>query len=144
MVENKKTANQKIKILIVDDDHVCLEAIKQLLLSSYQCKVDAIDSAEKALNRINEMELQWQPKWYDLIFMDINMPILKGDLLTKIIKETQSNMENTPVIAITGQETAINEKLFFDRGIVEIIIKPVTVEKLNTVMRKYLRINTER
>jgi two-component system sensor histidine kinase/response regulator len=143
MVENKKIANQKVKILIVDDDHVCLEAIKQLLLSHYQCEVDAVDSAEKALNRVNEMELQWQPKWYDLIFMDINMPILKGDLVTKIIK-AESKMEKIPVIAITGQETAINEKLFFDRGIVEIIIKPITVEKLNTVMRKYLCINTER
>lgn len=137
-------ANQKVKILIVDDDHVCLEAIKRLLLNHYQCEVDAIDSAEKALNRVNEMELQWQPRWYDLIFMDINLPILKGDLVTKIIKAESNNMERTPVIAITGQETTINEKLFFDRGIVEIIIKPVTVEKLDIVMRKYLRINRER
>jgi CheY-like chemotaxis protein len=144
MVENKMKANQKVKILIVDDDHVCLEAIKRLLLNHYQCEVDAVDSVEKALNRIYEMELQWQPRWYDLIFMDINLPILKGDLLTKIIKETESNMEKIPVIAITGEETAINEKLFFDRGIVEIVIKPVTVEKLDTVMRKYLCINRER
>ncbi len=139
MVENKKIATQKIKILIVDDDHVCLEAIKQLLLNHYQCEVDAVDSAEKALNRVNEMELQWQPKCYNLIFMDINLPILKGDLVTKIIK-AESNVERTPVIAITGQDTAVNEKLFFDRGIVEIVIKPVTIEKLNYVMKKYLRI----
>jgi|GEM_PF-6842061 len=137
MIENKRASNKKVKILIVDDDRVCLEAIKQLLLNHYQCDVDAVDSVEKALNRIYEMELQWQPKWYDLIFMDINLPILKGDLLTKIIKETESNMEKTPVIAITGSETSVNKKLFFDRGIVEIIIKPVTIEKLNTVIKKY-------
>jgi len=80
------------KILIVDDDPICLKVVKTLLIDNYQCQVDIAVSATQALDRIYEMGLEWQPKWYDLIFMDINMPVLNGDKVTKIIKETEANM----------------------------------------------------
>jgi two-component system sensor histidine kinase/response regulator len=128
------------KILIVDDDPICLKAVKTLLIDNYQCKVDVAVSATQALNRIYEMGLEWEPKWYDLIFMDINMPVLNGDKVTKIIKETEANMKTIPVIAITTADSAKRQNEFLKLGITEVLIKPITVDQLKVVMKKYLGI----
>ncbi len=128
------------KILIVDDDPICLKVVKTLLIDNYQCQVDIAVSATQALDRIYEMGLEWQPKWYDLIFMDINMPVLNGDKVTKIIKETEANMITTPVIAITTKNSAERQDEFLKLGITEVLIKPITAEQLKVVMKKYLGI----
>lgn len=128
------------KILIVDDDPICLKAVKTLLIDNYQCQVDIAVSATQALDRIYEMGLEWQPKWYDLIFMDINMPVLNGDKVTKIIKETEVNMKTIPVIAITTENFAKRQAEFLKLGITEVLIKPITAEQLKVVMEKYLGI----
>ena len=128
------------KILIVDDDPICLKVVKTLLIDNYQCQVDIAVSATQALDRIYEMGLEWQPKWYDLIFMDINMPVLNGDKVTKIIKETEANMKTTPVIAITTADSAKRQDEFLKLGITEVLIKPITAEQLKVVMKKYLGI----
>ena len=129
------------KILIVDDDPVCLKLIKTLLIDNYHCEVDIVESAAQALHCIYEMGMEWKPKWYDLILMDINLPVLNGDVVTKIIKESETRMEHIPVIAITVDPTAAVEKdKFLKLGITDIVIKPITNEKLAAIMKKYLNI----
>lgn len=137
---NKQATNVDsiAKIFVVDDDSICLQAVKILLLDNYYCEVDTADSVDQALNRIYEMNLQWQPRWYDLVLMDINLPIFNGDVLTQIIKKTETNMQTIPVIAITNEQSASKKDSLFACGITDVIIKPVTIKKLNAVMKKQI------
>jgi CheY-like chemotaxis protein len=129
------------KILIVDDEPICLKLIKTLLTNNYQCDVDIVESAAEALHCIYEMAMEWKPNWYDLILMDINLPVLNGDVVTKIIKESETRMQHIPVIAITVDATAAVEKeKFLELGITDVVIKPITNEKLAVIMKKYLNI----
>jgi CheY-like chemotaxis protein len=129
------------KILIVDDDPICLELIKTLLTNDYHCEVDVVESAEDALYRIYKMVMEWNPKWYDLILMDINLPILNGDAVTKIIKETESQIKHIPVIAITSSQISdLEQSKFLEMGIGDVVKKPVTNEKLAAILKKYLNI----
>ncbi len=129
------------KILIVDDDPICLEFTKTLLIEDYHCDVDVVESAEDALDRIYNMMMEWKPKWYDLILMDIHLPILHGDAVTKIIKETESHAKHIPVIAITvSQLSDLEQTKFLEMGISDIVRKPVTNEKLAAILKKYLNI----
>jgi CheY-like chemotaxis protein len=129
------------KILIVDDDPICLNLIKTLLTNDYQCHVDIVTSAADALHCIYEMAMEWNPKWYDLILMDINLPLLNGDVVTKIIKESETRMRHTPVIAITADAAAaVEPEKFLELGINDVVIKPITNAKLALIMNKYLNI----
>lgn len=126
-----------LKVLVIDDDPVCLKSVKSLLSTQYGYEVDVVESPVDALNRLYAMAMEWEPKWYDLILMDINMPVVKGDVLTKIIRQTETNMQNTPIIAITGRLAKGQETRLLKKGITDIILKPITSDKINLIVEKY-------
>lgn len=130
--------SRKIKILTIDDDEICLKAIKQLLLDNYTCEVETFDSATTALNNVNLMELEWKPKHYDIILTDIKMPIISGDMLTKIIKKTVPHINSTPIIGITSGITTEQQQSLIQNGINDVLLKPITFKTLNEVLKKYL------
>jgi len=127
------------KFLVVDDEKVSLQAIKMLLLHNYHCTVDVVSSVAEALNRLYTLALEWQPKWYDLVFMDINMPVMQGDLLSKVMRETEKSMQSTPIVAITGGVSEAQRQRFAEFGIHDVVFKPLTLEKLDVVIKKYLK-----
>jgi DNA-binding NtrC family response regulator len=128
------------KILIVDDDPRCLSAVKKILDYNYSFKVDTFDAADKVLTHLYDMEFEEQPEWYDLIFMDVRLPVLEGGTLVKIIKETESKLITKPIIAITGFLDNETAKQLKKVGITEIIEKPITFQKISAIIAKYLNI----
>ena len=127
---------ETVKILIVDDDPICLKFIKTLLTNDYQCDVDIVESAEDALHCIYEMVMDWKPNCYDLILMDINLPILNGDVVTKIIKESETLMRHIPIIAITVDSTDAAEKdKFLKLGIDDVVAEVLPADKATAVKR---------
>jgi CheY-like chemotaxis protein len=128
------------KILIVDDDLGCLRLIKAILEDNYFFEIETFDAPDKVLTHLYDMEFEEQPKWYDLIFMDIRLPVLKGDALIKIIKETESKLITKPIVAITGFLDKDVIKQLMKVGIEDIIEKPITIEKISPVIEKYLKV----
>lgn len=61
---------------------------------------------------------------YDLILMDVNMPVMDGLEATRIIKKTY----NTPIIALTAVEIAEMRQSILDSGMDDIIIKPYDIK----------------
>lgn len=131
-------ADDKVRILVVDDDVVCLRAIEMILKEYDDCDLEKVDSAEKALICVYEKGLELQPKWYDMILMDIKLPVLKGSVVTKIIRETEARLSDIPIIAITGSATEEDIKHYIELGMDEVLIKPVTKKMLDKVFKKYL------
>jgi FixJ family two-component response regulator len=128
------------KILIVDDDPICLKIMKTLLVKNYAFDIETFDAPDKVLTHLYDMEFEEQPKWYDLIFMDVRLPVLKGDTLIKIIKETESKLISKPIVAITGFLDEEVTRQLKKVGITDIIEKPITLEKLAMVIEKYLNV----
>ena len=136
MEPTKESIN--VRILVVDDDAVCLKAVELLLTDIYDCEVETVDSAEKALTNVYEIGLDLNPRWYDLILMDIKLPILKGSVVTKIIRETEEHLQNVPIIAITGSATEEDKQQYIKLGMNDVLIKPLTEGVMNEIMHKYL------
>lgn len=133
---------QKIaRVLIIDDDYICLKALKDLLIENYSCKVDAFRSVEEILTRIYEIDIEqeWQPVGYDIIFVDIQLPKFNGDVLASIIRKTKTRLKTTPIIAITAYSKSLtDENKLKKMGITDLIIKPVIYKTLDTMLNKYL------
>lgn len=126
----KFKSGREPKILLVEDNNV-VQKIQCSLLNPIGCHIDAIDSGEKAL------EL-FEPGKYDLIFMDIGLPGIQGDIATKFIRKMESGTgTRTPIIALTAHSTEESSKLYLSSGIDDIITKPLSYDQAIRVFDRY-------
>ena len=100
------------KIMIVEDDKVIAEELYNLLKSSnYEAII--LTDFKNAKNEILKSGV-------DLILLDINIPILNGEILLKeILKES-----NLPIIMVTSKSEEADEVLSYSYGADDYIIKP--------------------
>lgn len=73
---------------------------------------------------------------YDIIFMDIQMPVLNGvDATKKIIEyEKQENLEHTPIIAVTANALKGDRERFLLEGMDEYISKPINLDRFIEIL----------
>ena len=100
------------KIMIVEDDKVIAEELYNLLKSSnYEAII--LTDFKNAKNEILKSGV-------DLILLDINIPILNGEILLKEIRKES----NVPVIMVTSKSEETDEVLSYSYGADDYIIKP--------------------
>lgn len=107
--------NQKIEIMVVDDEPINLSVLTQILSPSFTIR--AFKSAKVALDKIIE---GYQPS---LILLDINMPEMTGYEFLDILK-TDEQTAMIPVIFISTLDSIMDETIGFEHGVVDYITKP--------------------
>ncbi|MCP3924461.1 MAG: response regulator [Desulfobacterales bacterium] len=118
----------KSKILVVDDEPLNLQLLRQILEDTYRL-VYATDG-EKAYNAT----VKHNP---DLILMDIMMPNMDGYEACRKLK-ANPEISKIPVIFITSMGEIDDEKLGFDIGAVDYIIKPINGSILKRRIQTHL------
>lgn len=118
----------KATILAVDDNDANLLLIKSLL-SEIVTDVYVASTGQEAIERCLHTE-------FDLIFMDIQMPILDGLTTMKLIKENVTN-KSTPVIAVTALVIKEEQERFIKEGMSEFLAKPLEENQLLALVQKY-------
>ena len=118
-IEVDLTSNEVYKILIVEDNLINQLVTKKIIeKNNYLCKV--VDDGFSALKILEEEE-------FDLILMDINMPLMNGFETTKRIR--LQNIK-TPIVALTAFDKDEITDEAISSGINDIIIKPFEPIKL--------------
>jgi CheY-like chemotaxis protein len=74
-----------------------------------------------------------EKKVYDLVLMDVQMPVMDGLEASRIIRKEQFQI---PIIALTATATAENRSECLDAGMNDYISKPVDLEKLKQIISK--------
>lgn len=122
-------SEQRRKVLVVEDDEVNL-MIAEHVLQREGFAVATANNGEEAITKVRE-------EVFDLIFMDIEMPIMDGLEATPQIRLLE-NGKHIPIIALTAH--AIPEKIaeFVRAGMNDHITKPVDRQKLQIIAQKYL------
>jgi len=121
----------KKTILIVEDDHDLSEIYKEIL------ELDGFD-IQIAINGLEGVE-KFKEKKPSLVIMDADMPVLDGYKAFKQIREIDNNAQ---VIIVTG--FADNEPRSFEaikQGLLKIISKPIGVNELRDLVKKYTNTN---
>jgi CheY-like chemotaxis protein/signal transduction histidine kinase len=128
--------NQRLEdanVLLVEDNSIN----QKIVILSLKNKVKNIDLAgngKEALDKFGTTK-------YDLILMDIQMPVMNGIIATKKIRELESstNMQ-TPIIAITANALSGDKEACLAAGMNDYISKPFQVDLLLQKMRNLLTI----
>ena len=121
-----KTSN----VLIVDDNAMN-QKVLSLMLKKFNMNIDFAYNGLEALDAVDTNE-------YDMIFMDIQMPVMDGLEATRIIKNSDKYALNPfPIIAVSASAYVDDRKKAINSGIDDFISKPIEIKKLNDLLIKY-------
>jgi len=125
------------KILVVEDNMINQKLIKSIL-EGLGMKVDV------APNGLEALEMRKMNN-YDLIFMDIQMPIMDGIEATHEILdyEKQDNIPHVPIVALTANALKGDRERFLSEGMDEYISKPIEMSELIYILNKFLHDKAE-
>ncbi len=123
------------RILLVEDNDLNLE-VAQFILSDAGAYVIPAKNGKEAVEIVkNSAEGE-----FDLILMDLIMPVMNGYAATKIIRSMErKDTSIVPIIAMSANTFEQDIQKSLDSGMNEHISKPLNVEKLLTVLNKWIK-----
>ena len=123
------------RILLVEDNELNQE-IAQSILEDVGF---AIDTADNGMTAVEKME-QAAPGQYDLILMDIQMPIMNGYEASKRIRALKDPAKaSVPIIAMTANAFEEDREKSYEAGMNGHLAKPVSVENLMNMICKFIK-----
>ena len=124
-----------IRVLLVEDNELNRE-IAQAILSDQGCIIDCAVNGLEAVKKI----MGSTPGDYDVVLMDVQMPIMDGYRATKEIRFLRDkSLAVIPIIAMTANAFEEDRKKALEVGMDEHIPKPITVASLCNTIMKVLR-----
>jgi CheY-like chemotaxis protein len=116
-------------ILIADDNLINQQVLKGLL-EDHLIELDMVENGQEAVQKATTRQ-------YNLILMDLEMPVMDGREAIKRIRQKFSHLD-LPIIALTAHNMEIEDFNQTGHMINDIIIKPIQPEHLFNVLRNYL------
>lgn len=122
-------------VLLVEDNELNREIATEII-SMTGAKVETAENGKIATEIFSNSELNH----YDLVFMDISMPIMNGYEATKVIRSlNREDAKKVPIIALTANAFIEDVAQARDAGMNMHLVKPIDLQKLYDVMRDFLK-----
>lgn len=114
--------NHPLKVLVVDDDVLNRRLMKVLLThEGYQ-----VDVAANGLEAFDAIKFQK----FDIVFMDLRMPVMDGLEASRRIREWEDGGQHTFIVALTASYLPEEGQRMFEAGIDNYISKPFQMEHI--------------
>ena len=121
------------RILLVEDNELNREIAGEIL----QMTGAEVETAENGKIAVEKVEASPEGL-YDLIFMDIQMPVMNGYEATAAIRSLPGEKGKLPIVAMTANAFAEDVQLAKNTGMNGHIAKPLDMNKLNDVLKNWL------
>ncbi|HDK7169256.1 TPA: response regulator [Clostridium botulinum] len=132
---NGNNGNKNIfKILIAEDNNV-----NQIVMSKL---IELKGWVAKTVSNGRDSIVALEKDSYDLIFMDISMPIMNGLDAANIIKKNPK-WSKIPIVALTAYDSLEQQKKFKSLGMDDYLSKPIDSDKLQYIIDKHLNNNRQ-
>jgi len=129
---DKTEQMSKLKVLLVEDVAVNRMICNQLVKGWWNLTLDEAEQGEQAVEMV-------QKKPYDLILMDVRMPVMDGYLATRIIRELpDKRYAEIPILALTADTAEEIKKHPEATLFTDVIIKPFDPQDLQRKMARYI------
>jgi signal transduction histidine kinase/CheY-like chemotaxis protein len=137
VVSPKEVKFNNLHSLVVEDNPINQKMIEHTL-KNMGISSECANNGQEGFDRYME-----NSKNYDVIFMDIQMPVLNGiDATKKILAyEKEHDLRHTPIIAVTANALKGDRERFLDEGMDEYVSKPIDLEKFISALKIFFPIN---
>jgi CheY-like chemotaxis protein len=116
-------------ILVVEDNRINQKVLShQLVNLGY-----AIDVAENGAEAVAKVKT----RRYDLIFMDVQMPVMDGFQATQAIRSLGEAPSSIPIVAVTANAFQSEREKCFSSGMDDYLTKPVDKDRLREALRRW-------
>ncbi|MEA3444708.1 MAG: response regulator [Bacteroidota bacterium] len=128
---NAKENLIKKRILLVEDNMIN-QKVASVNLDKLKMYYEVADNGKIAVEKYNEQS-------FDIVLMDIQMPIMDGFEATRIIRETENEKGLKPaiIIALTANALRGDRERYLQAGMDEYLSKPFSPEDLTDVLKKF-------
>ena len=129
----QKVQKSRSKILVAEDN-ITNQMLISILLEERGIEYKIVSNGKEVLDEIAANDT------YDLIFMDINMPVLDGIEATKKLRE--QGYEKS-IVSLSANVIESDTEAFKEAGMNDILNKPIVPRELDSILEKYLYANDE-
>ncbi|ENU56472.1 BarA sensory histidine kinase [Acinetobacter guillouiae MSP4-18] len=134
---HKDFKGQDLHVLAVDD-HLPNLIVLEALLGELNVKTTKALSGQEALTIIQQ-GVEQGAKPFDLIFMDIQMPVMSGIDTTRAIRSLESTLDGMrmPIIALTAHALADEKQKLLKVGMDDYVTKPIQIEQIIQILTNW-------
>jgi two-component system sensor histidine kinase/response regulator len=128
-VQAVKEQRRRVNILLAEDNKINqMVAMEMLKDAGYEAQL--AENGEEAIRMLEK------GRW-DLVLMDIHMPIMDGTEAVRIMR-SKREYDSIPVIAVTANVVKKDHERYLKLGMNEVITKPLSVERMHEVLAYWL------
>jgi two-component system, sensor histidine kinase and response regulator len=124
--KSSEITNSALSILVVDDDELN-QRMMRLILKREGHFIECVSNGLEALNAI-------KVKTFDMILMDLQMPVMDGVEASRKIREWEKDGTHTFIVALTASYLPEKGRELFEAGIDNYISKPFEIEHLRHIL----------
>ncbi|CAK9142855.1 unnamed protein product [Ilex paraguariensis] len=128
---NKKnlTSGNKLSVLIVDDDPI-IQKIHKALLNKFGLETHVVENGKEAV------DLCRSGACFDLILMDMEMPIMDGP---KATRELRAMEVNSMIVGVTSRGLDSEKQAFMAAGLDDCHEKPLTADAVTSLVQELVK-----
>lgn len=128
----KKANAAKLFVLLVEDNDINRLYAKSVL-KNWNCYTETAENGMVAIEKIKNQE-------YDVILMDIQMPVMDGYETTRAIRMMETPQRNVPIVALTANATKADVEKCIEAGMNDYLPKPFSPDDLYRKLFQEMRI----
>ncbi|KAM3589825.1 hypothetical protein VKS41_000679 [Umbelopsis sp. WA50703] len=138
------TCRRRMNVLLVDDNLINLNILSQTLRKHMPHMIDHLELAKSGVKALELLNIQS----YDLVLLDIDMPILNGIETARHIRQGSNEYDvlacnrTIPIVAVTTNDSADWKRAYYDVGMNGCVSKPIAVDILKKTINGVLTRNT--
>jgi len=128
IIDSRNMKTKNIKILLAEDNKAN-QMFMKIIFKKLNIDFEIADNGKDVIKLLK------QNKQFDIILMDINMPVLDGIEATKIVRDMKKDI---PIIALTASVLKDEKDRYMLVGMNDVLEKPLDIEKLKKVINTFL------
>jgi two-component system, cell cycle response regulator DivK len=122
------------KKIIVAEDSSVIQNLTKKILTQLNYEIVAVKNGQQVIDLMEK-------DTFDLILMDIHMPVMDGMECARTIRKMSGEQKNIPIVAITGNANNYSQDEFTAAGINEFLPKPLNYDSLVELVKKFTNDN---
>jgi two-component system sensor histidine kinase/response regulator len=118
--------------VLVVEDNPTNQRVAQLYLEKLGCEVSLAANGEEAMNAVARTP-------FDIVFMDVQMPLMDGLEATRRIRAHEAGGSHTPIVALTANAMRQQLDACLAAGMDDFVTKPVELPRLQAALERWAR-----
>lgn len=114
--------------ILLAEDNLINQKVLVAMLTQHNHQVDLAENGKVAVQHAQKQQ-------YDVILMDVHMPIMDGVAATQCIRENEGYNQDSLIIAFTADAIDEHAKEFIQKGFDDVIVKPVKYDVLESKIK---------